>query len=69
MKIDRSLIGKVIKVKIPDRDFKGRTTLDSKTTIIGTCTFAGYNQILGTKQVVVGRIPIYPVTEFDITLV
>jgi hypothetical protein len=69
MKIDRSLVGKVIKVKIPDRDFNGKTTLDKKTTIVGICTSAGYNEILGTKQVVIGRMPIFPITEFDVTLV
>lgn len=69
MKIDKSLIGRVIRVKVPERNLKGRESTDQKTTIVGTCTFAGYNEILGTKQVVVGRTPIYPVTDYDVSLV
>jgi hypothetical protein len=69
MKINRDLIGKVITVRIPSRDHTGKKTLNKNTKITGTCTYAGYNEILGMQQVTIGRMPIYPIYETDITLV
>lgn len=68
MKINRSLVGKVVKVRVSERGHDGAKT-SKMTTIIGTCTFAGYNPYLGVQEVVVGRTPIYPVTEHDVTVV
>lgn len=68
MRIDRSLIGKVITVRIPETDHRGKVIKNRATKITGICTFAGYNEFLGTKQVTVGRTPIFPVTEFDVSL-
>jgi hypothetical protein len=68
MKIDRSLIGQIITVRIPERDITGKVIPTRATKITGPCTFAGYNQLLGVKQVTVGRMPVFPVSEFDISL-
>jgi hypothetical protein len=68
MKIDRSLIGQIITVKIPERDHTGKVIPAKSTKITGTCTYAGYNKYLGTKQVTIGRTPIFPVSELDISL-
>lgn len=68
MKIDKSLIGQIITVRIPERNHQGKINQTQTRKITGTCTYAGYNEVLGAKQVTVGRTPIFPVTEFDVSL-
>jgi hypothetical protein len=67
-KIDKTLIGKIIKVELPQTYYKGSKIHTERSYIVGKCDFAGFNWILGKKQVTVNRMPIYPVDEVDITV-
>ena len=61
MKIDYNLVGKTLTVLISDRDFNGKPIWNKTTTVKGTCTFAGFNKLLGYDQITIDRIPIWPV--------
>lgn len=60
------LIGKKIKVRINDRDFSGKIIHNKFTSIIGVCTYAGYNKFIGEWQVTVNRTPIFPIKFKDV---
>lgn len=62
------LIGKRVRVRINDRDFRGRVITTKFTTIVGVCTFAGMNDLLGVFQITVGRTPIFPIQFKDVEL-
>jgi hypothetical protein len=66
VKLDRSLIGKTVKVSLPQTKYKGSGVTTEASYIIGKCTFAGFNWNLGTKQITVDRTPIFPVREVDV---
>lgn len=61
-------IGKTVSVKINDRDNKGKIIWNKFTFVKGKCFFAGYNSVLGTNQITIGRMPIFPVKEQDIII-
>jgi hypothetical protein len=62
----QQLIGKKIKVRINDRDFRGKINPNKFTFIFGECTFAGYNDVLDVYQVTVGKTPIFPIQFKDV---
>jgi len=68
MKLDKSLIGKIVKVYLPQTRYKGSGVTTEASYIIGKCTFAGFNWSLGTKQITVDRTPIFPVREVDVEI-
>ena len=60
------LLGKLITIKINERDESGKIILDKFTTIKGNCQFFGYNNIIDHNQITIDRIPIFPFKESDI---
>jgi hypothetical protein len=54
------IVGKIVTVKINDRDINGKIITDKFTTVKGKCTFIGYNDILKCNQITINRIPIFP---------
>jgi len=65
----KQLIGKKIKVKINDRNLTGAVIPNQFTTIVGICTFAGYNEVLEDWQITVDRTPIFPIQFKDISII
>lgn len=63
------LIGKIIRVRIPDRDSMGKEIPNLFTTIQGVCRFAGKNNILDVFQVTVDRTPIFPIQFKDVEVI
>jgi hypothetical protein len=61
--------GKIISVKINDRDERGFKLHDKFTFIKGYCTFSGYNEILDKNQVTINRMPIFEEDIFDIIVI
>lgn len=51
-------LNKKVRVKIPQRDRKGKVIPNQYTPVTGICTFVGYNSALETKQITVDRFPI-----------
>jgi hypothetical protein len=66
MKLDKSLIGKIVKVHLPQTRYKGSGVTTEASYIIGKCTFAGFNWNVGAKQITINRMPIFPVREVDV---
>lgn len=66
IKLDKSLIGKTVKVYLPQTRYKGSGITTEASYIIGKCTFAGFNWSLNVKQITVDRTPIFPVREVDV---
>lgn len=66
MKLDKSLLGKRVKVFVPQTFHKGSKITTEATYIVGECTFAGFNWIVGKRQITVDRTPIFPVREEDV---
>jgi hypothetical protein len=62
------LIGKKIRVKIPDRDIIGKLEPNKFTFVTGICTFAGYNEYLEDYQITIGRMPIFPIQFKDVEI-
>lgn len=61
--LNKIYLGKILTVKINDRDFEGNVILDKFTTVKGRCEFIGYNKILDCFQVTIDRMPI---TDIDL---
>lgn len=61
-----SLLGKLITIKINDRDESGKIIPNKFTTIKGKCQFFGYNKILNHNQITINRMPIFPFDESQI---
>ena len=59
-------LGKIITIKINDRDESGKIIPDKFTTVKGKCQFFGYNNILEHNQITIDRIPIFPFDERQI---
>lgn len=68
MKLDKSLIGKIVKVYLPQTYYKGSGVSTEASYIVGKCTFAGFNWFLGKKQITINRTPIFPVREEDVVV-
>jgi hypothetical protein len=66
MKPMESLLGKLVTVKINDRDESGKIIPDKFILIKGICSFFGYNEILEHYQITINRIPIFPINKSDI---
>lgn len=60
------LLGKLITIKINDRNESGKIISDKFTTIKGKCEFIGYNNILNHNQITINRMPIFPFDESQI---
>jgi hypothetical protein len=63
--MERNLVGRVVTVRIPDRDFEGKKINGKFTTIKGICTFYGDN-IFGDRSITINRTPVFPITDEDI---
>lgn len=61
-----SFLGKLITIKINDRDESGKIISNKFTTIRGKCEFIGYNRVLEEYQITLNRMPIFPFKESDI---
>jgi hypothetical protein len=68
MNLNKSLIGKKIKVFTPKRFYPGSKVMVEDHYIVGKCTFAGINEYLGVKQITVDRTPVFPVREIDVEI-
>jgi hypothetical protein len=68
MKLDRSLVGKIVKVHIPSHTYPNTKVKVDARYVVGECTFAGFNWLLGKKQITVNRTPIFPVREEDVEI-
>jgi hypothetical protein len=68
MVLDKTLIGKKVKVYLPQTYYKGSNTTVEACYIVGVCEFAGINQYLGVKQITVNRRPIFPIRESDVVI-
>ena len=64
----KALVGKVVTIRINDRDEKGRTVKNKFTTIKGICSFYGKN-LLGELTITLNRTPIFPFSDRDIVRV
>lgn len=51
-------VGKRIECPFPARDRQGKVIPNKFTTIVGQCSFAGYNTCLDCFQVTVNRCPV-----------
>lgn len=65
-KLNKSLVGKIVKVTLPFTKYKGSGVSTEASYIVGECTFAGFNWFLGKRQITVNRTPIFPVREEDV---
>lgn len=63
------LIGKRLRVRINDRDESGKELQNKFCFVFGICTFAGYNEILEVWQVTINRMPIFPISFKDVTII
>lgn len=61
----KELVGKIVTVKVLDRDEKGKKIPKKFTTMKGLCTFFGKN-LLGQTTITIGRTPLFPITYSDI---
>jgi hypothetical protein len=61
-----SYIGKIITIKINDRDIEGNIIINKFTTVKGLCSYHGYNKIFNCYQITINRMPILPFKESDI---
>jgi hypothetical protein len=61
----KGLVGKVVTIRINDRDEKGKLIKDKSTTIKGLCSFYGEN-LLGELTITLNRTPIFPFSDRDI---
>jgi hypothetical protein len=61
-----SFLGKLITIKINDRDESGKIIPDKFTIIKGKSNFVGYNNILNHNQITINRMPIFPFDESQI---
>jgi hypothetical protein len=68
MKLDKSLVGKIVKVHLPQTKHKGSGIISEASYIIGKCTFAGFNWNVNAKQITINRTPIFPVREIDVEI-
>lgn len=68
MILNESLIGRIVKVSIPDRDDSGKILSNKKTYVVGTCDSVGRNKYTGYIQITVNRMPIYPVKPSDVEI-
>jgi hypothetical protein len=68
IKIDKSLIGKIVKVYLPQTYYKGSGVSTEASYIVGKCTFAGFNWFLGSKQITVNRTPVFLVTDRQVEI-
>jgi hypothetical protein len=66
MILNESLLGRTVKVWIPDRDINGKRLPNKKTYVVGKCTAVGRNKYTGYMQITVNRMPIYPVKPSDV---
>jgi hypothetical protein len=63
------LIGKKIRVRIPDRNIIGKIETNRFTFVTGICTFAGYNEYLEDYQITIDRTPIFPIQFKDVEII
>jgi hypothetical protein len=68
IKIDKSLVGKIVKVHLPQTYYKGSGVSTEASYIIGKCTFAGFNWRIGARQITINRTPIFPVIESQVEI-
>jgi hypothetical protein len=64
----KGLVGKVVTIRINDRDEKGKTIKNKFTIIKGLCSFYGEN-LLGELTIILNRTPIFPFSDRDIVRV
>lgn len=60
-----NLVGKVVTVRILDRDLNGKEIPGKYTQIKGLCKFYGKN-LLGMMSITLDRTPIFPISTKDI---
>jgi hypothetical protein len=65
MLVSEEIIGKLVTVRIPYRDFKGKLVPNKYESMKGVCTFYG-ETVLGIMSITIDRTPVYPITERDI---
>jgi hypothetical protein len=62
-------IGRILSVKINDRNNLGKIDKNKFTFIIGYCTFAGYNINLNVNQITINRMPLFEDEIFDVKII